>query len=50
MDVERLNDGIHFSFIKLLLPAILPVLTHIFNHIFVSSEFSGSCVADSEGQ
>jgi hypothetical protein len=29
-------DGIPLSFIKLLLPAVLPVLTHIFNHIFVS--------------
>jgi hypothetical protein len=28
-------DGIPLSFIKLL----LPVLTHFFNHIFVSSEF-----------
>jgi hypothetical protein len=27
------------SFIKLLLLVVLPVLTHIFNHIFVSSEF-----------
>jgi hypothetical protein len=32
-------DGIPLSFIKLLLPVTLPVLTHIFNHIFVSSEF-----------
>jgi hypothetical protein len=30
-------DGIPLSFIKLL----LPVLIHIFNHIFVSSEFPG---------
>jgi hypothetical protein len=32
-------DGIPMSFIKLLLPVVLLVLTHIFNHIFVSSEF-----------
>jgi hypothetical protein len=32
-------DEIQLSFIKLLLPMFLPVLTHIFNHIFVSSEF-----------
>jgi hypothetical protein len=30
-------DGIPMSFIKLLLPVVLPVLTHI----FVSSEFPG---------
>jgi hypothetical protein len=34
-------DGIPLSFIKLLLPVVIPVLTHIFNHIFVSSEFLG---------
>jgi hypothetical protein len=34
-------DGIPLSFIKLLLPVILPVLTIIFNHMFVSSEFPG---------
>jgi hypothetical protein len=44
-------DGIRLSFIKLL----LPVLTHTFNHIFVSSEFPGKwktsvVVADSKGQ
>jgi hypothetical protein len=48
-------DGIRLSFIKLLLPVVLPVLTHTFNHIFVSSEFPGKwktsvVVADSEGQ
>jgi hypothetical protein len=32
---------IHVSFTKLLLPVILPMLTYIFNHIFVSSEFAG---------
>jgi hypothetical protein len=35
-------DGIPLSFLKLLLPVVLPVLTHIFNHKFVSSEFLGS--------
>jgi hypothetical protein len=34
-------DEIPLSFIKLLLPVVLLVLTHIFNHIFVSSEFPG---------
>jgi hypothetical protein len=34
-------DGIHSSFIKLLFPMFLPVLTHTFSHIFVSSEFPG---------
>jgi hypothetical protein len=34
-------DGILLSFIKLLLPEILPMLTLIFNHIFLSSEFPG---------
>jgi hypothetical protein len=34
-------DEIPLSFIKLLLPLVRPVLTHIFNHIFVSSEFPG---------
>jgi hypothetical protein len=45
-------DGIPLSFIKLL----LPVLTHIYNHIFVSSKFPGKWktsvvvpTADSEG-
>jgi hypothetical protein len=32
-------DGIPLSFLKLLLPVVLPMLTYIFNHIFVSSEF-----------
>jgi hypothetical protein len=34
-------DGIFLSFIKLPLPVVLSVLTHTFNHIFVSSEFPG---------
>jgi hypothetical protein len=34
-------DGIPLSFIKYLLPVVVPVLTHIFNHIFVSSEIPG---------
>jgi hypothetical protein len=34
-------DGLLLSFIKLRLPVVLPVLTHIFNHIFVNSEFPG---------
>jgi hypothetical protein len=34
-------DGIPLLFINLLLPVVLPVLTHNFNHIFVSSEFPG---------
>jgi hypothetical protein len=34
-------DGIPLSFIKLLLPVVLPVLTYIFNNIFVNSEFPG---------
>jgi hypothetical protein len=34
-------NGIPLSFIKLLLLVVLPVLTHIFNHIFVSSKFPG---------
>jgi hypothetical protein len=33
------NDGIPMSFIKLLLPIILPTLTFIYNHIFITSEF-----------
>jgi hypothetical protein len=32
-------DEIPMSFIKLLSPLVLPILTHIFNHIFVSSKF-----------
>jgi hypothetical protein len=32
-------DEILLSFIKLLLP-VVPMLTHIFHHIFVSSKFS----------
>jgi hypothetical protein len=34
-------DGIPWSLIKWLLPLILPVLTNIFNYIFVISEFPG---------
>jgi hypothetical protein len=35
-------DGIPLSFIKPLLPVVLlPLLTHIINHIFVSSKFPG---------
>jgi hypothetical protein len=34
-------DVIPTSFIKLIFPVALPVLTHIFNHIFVSIEFPG---------
>jgi hypothetical protein len=37
-------DGIPFSFIKLLFPVVLPVLTHIFNHIIKSSKFPGKSV------
>jgi Reverse transcriptase (RNA-dependent DNA polymerase) len=33
------NDEIPMSFIKLLVPIILPILTHIFNYIFTTSEF-----------
>jgi hypothetical protein len=44
-------DGIRLLFIKLLLPVVLPVLTHLINHIFVFSEFprklKTSGVADS---
>jgi hypothetical protein len=36
-------DGISLSFIKLLLAVVLFVLVHIFNQIFVSSEFPGKC-------
>jgi hypothetical protein len=38
-------DGISLLFIKLLLPVVLPVLTYIFNHIFVSSKFPVKSVA-----
>jgi hypothetical protein len=34
-------DGIPLSFIKLLLPVVVPLLIHIFDHIFVSSKFPG---------
>jgi Reverse transcriptase (RNA-dependent DNA polymerase) len=33
------DDGIPMSFLKLLLPVILPTITHIFNKIFYFSEF-----------
>jgi hypothetical protein len=34
-------NGIPLSFIKLLLPVVLPVLTHIYNLIFVGFKFPG---------
>jgi hypothetical protein len=34
-------DVITLSFIKLLVPVVVPVLTHIFNHNFVSSKIPG---------
>jgi hypothetical protein len=34
-------DEIFFSFIKLLLPVVLTMLTHIFNHILVSCKSAG---------
>ena len=33
------SDGIHLKFIKIILPFILPVVTHIFNHIVCSGIF-----------
>jgi hypothetical protein len=35
------GDEITLSFIKSLFHVVVPVLTHIFNHIFMSSEFPG---------
>jgi hypothetical protein len=32
-------DGIPLSFVKMLLPVVLPALTHLFNFIFTCSEF-----------
>jgi hypothetical protein len=32
-------DGIPFSFVKMLLPVVLPALTNLFNFIFTCSEF-----------
>ena len=33
------NDGIPIKFIKLLLPVLCPILSHIFNHIIMTSTF-----------
>ena len=33
------NDGVPIKFIKLLLPILCPVLSHIFNHIIMTSTF-----------
>jgi hypothetical protein len=39
MSIATSVDGIPLSFIKLLLPLVLPVLTHIFKPIIVRSDF-----------
>ena len=33
------HDGIHLKFIKMMLPFVLPSITHIFNHIITTSQF-----------
>ena len=34
------TDGIPIKFIKMLLPVLSPILTHVFNHIIMTSTFS----------
>ena len=33
------NDGIHLKFVKIVINFILPILTHIFNHIVTTCTF-----------